>query len=370
MRTVLETIYKKAKTGKIVYTRISHDYDQIIVETGQVGTSNPIFHYTICKPKNVGKSNETSGSEQAELEAIAKHAKKIKSGYVLDPSGETDVRLPMKVKTIQDQWNNIVYPCISTPKLNGVNGTYRLKNGKLNLTSRGGDPRPEIPHLTPKIIHMMIQLETNEINVELYLHGQHLQDLSSAVTKTNELSSKLQAGIFDIADTTLDYILRRDIMIDIESMTDISDIYFLNGVTCYDKADIENHYNRCIDEGLEGTVVKNYTGLYKHNERSSDQFKYKKALDAEYIIIGYKLDKHNHAVFECYTDHLLGSKGTTFKVKMKGTNPERLKVTSEADKYIGKWMKIEYETLSKDNKPLKPVGIAFRECDTNGNPIE
>ncbi len=360
---ILPTMYKKSKTGKVVYCNIIAEEDVTIVETGQVGTDKPTFHQTFCKPKNIGKSNETSGSEQAIAEAIAKAIKKLKSGYVLNPSGETNVRLPMKVKTIQNQWKNVVYPCISTPKLNGVNGTYRLEDGKLNLYSRGGDIRPEIKHLTPRIISIMSSLKVDEINVELYKHGEHLQDLSSAVTKTNDLSSKLEAHIFDIV-TENDYETRHNTMLYWQARSYPDMINLLTGVICYNQQDIEDHYNECINEGFEGTVVKNYTGLYKHNERSSDQFKYKKALDAEYKVTGYNLDKHGHPVWICTTgEH-------EFKVKKKGTAEDRLYEASIADKYIGHWLKIEYETLSKDNKPLKPVGIAWRACDADGNPIE
>ncbi|MCD6434867.1 MAG: hypothetical protein J7L15_00540, partial [Clostridiales bacterium] len=81
-------------------------------------------------------------------------------------------------------------------------------------------------------------------------------------------------------------------------------------------------------------------------------------------VIGYNIDKHSHPVWICTTgEH-------EFKVKKKGTSADRLCEASIADKYIGQWLKIEYETLSKDNKPLKPVGIAWRSCDADGNPTE
>ena len=361
---ILPTMYKKSKTGAIVYCNIVAEEEVTIVETGQVGTNKPTFHQTFCKPKNVGKANETSGSEQAIAEANAKQAKKLKSGYVLDPSGKTNIKLPMKVKTIQDQWKNVIYPCISTPKYNGVNGTYRLEDGKLNLYSRGGDIRPEIPHLNRDILLAMDLLNSKELNVELYIHGEHLQDLSSAVTKTNKLSSKLQAYIFDIADSNEIYKQRLDKLTNASKILLSKNIKFVVGMICEKQDDIEFYYNECIDNELEGTVVKNYNGYYQHGTRSSDQFKYKKALDAEYKVIGYNIDKHKHPVWICEIgEH-------TFKVKKKGTAEDRLYEASIADKYIGHWLKIEYETLSKDNKPLKPVGIAWRACDTDGNPIE
>ncbi len=382
----LPTLYKITKTGAIQVCFISTDNETMIVEFGQLNGKMQVST-TLCKPKNEGKSNETSGSEQAILEAEAKHKKKIKSGYVLDPSGKSTVKLPMKVKVIQDQWKNVEYPCISTPKYNGVNGTYRLEDGKLNLYSRGGDIRPEIPHLNTDILDALELLDSKEINVELYKHGEHLQDLSSAVTKTNELSSLLQAYIFDISDSNEIYKQRLNKLVYASKTFSSKNVKFVTGMICNKQDDIEFFYNECIDNELEGTVVKNYKGLYKHNERSSDQFKYKKALDAEYITIGYNLDKHNHPVWTCLCNisikdfneqcnTLIGSKLTkfiklhTFSVKKKGTADQRLMEANFANKYLGRWLKVEYETLSKDSKPLKPVGITWRTCDADGNPIE
>ena len=385
----LNTIYKKSKTGAVVYCTISTKDEVITVETGQVGTESPTFHKTICEQKNEGKANETSGSAQAKKEALAKHTKKIKGGYVLEESGETDVRLPMKVKVIEDQWKNVIYPCISTPKLNGVNGTYRLEANGLNLYSRGGDSRPEIPHLTPRIINIMSNMKVKEINVEIYKHGEHLQDLSSAVTKSNELSKQLEAHIFDYWDPIKDpdYKLRREFMLEWESKNGMHQIYFLNGIVCNNQFDIEKHYEECMEKGFEGTVVKNYIGKYTHNERSSNQFKYKKALDAEYQTTGYNIDKHGHPVWECIcniTPEELDNqcrelsdreakkliKLHTFSVKKKGTAPERLADAAIADTLVGQWLKISYETLSKDLKPLKPIGESWRKCNKQGEPLE
>lgn len=359
----LEPLYKKTKTGAIQVCNISIEDDMFSVEFGQLDGKMQTQH-TTCKPKNVGRANETSGAEQALSEAKAKHAKKIKSGYVLDESGESNIKLPMKVKVIQSQWKNIEYPCVSTPKLNGVNGTYRLENDKLNLYSRGGDIRPEIPHLEGHIRQILSLLETNEINVELYKHGEHLQDISSAVTKTNELSTLLKAYVFDFVDDGVDYEKRREKMMIASHSINRHYVSLLTGKICHTREDIERDYEDCMDLGLEGTVVKNLKGLYKHNERSSDQFKYKKALDAEFKVVGYEIDKNNHPVFICETND------KTFKVKPKGTDEKRLQMAKDADSYIGEWLKIEYETLSKDEIPLKPVGLTFRQCDADGNPIE
>lgn len=47
----------------------------------------------------------------------------------------------------------------------------------------------------------------------MYVHGEHLQDIQSAVKKPNELSKRLMFCIFDIADSTEIYKVRRNLLL-------------------------------------------------------------------------------------------------------------------------------------------------------------
>lgn len=382
----LTPLYKKTKTGATQVCNISVENDKFTVEFGQLNGSLQ-RKTTTCYPTNVGRANERSAESQASFEADAKWKSKVKSGYSEDINCTSEVMLPMKVKVIQDQWKNVKYPCISTPKLNGVNGLYKREE-KLNLYSRGGELFHPIPHIEDDILKIMDETGYTEINVELYIDDTHLQDITSAVKKPKELSLQLEAAIFDIADNPARYLERRSKLIEIEEKGDYSTaVSFLIGVECNNREEVEEHYNQCMALGLEGTVVKNFDGMYQHNTRSSDQFKYKKALDAEYQVVGHNIDKNGHAVWTCVcnidfkeledkVNHSTDKEARrllklhTFSVKRKGTAEERLAEAAIADTKNLQWLKIEYETLSKDNKPLKPVGIVFRNCDAQGNPLE
>lgn len=367
----LPRLYKITKTGATQVCDISTNGDIITVTFGQLDGKMQSKN-TQAFPKNVGKSNETTGEQQAILEANAKYAAKIKEGYVenIDKTSVPSVKLPMKVKVYQDQIKNIKFPCISTPKYNGVNGLY-VKNDTLELYSRGGEIYPEIKHLTNQVISLLKSLDTTELNGELYIPGFHLQDITSAVRKTNKNSSKIKFMLFDLPAVNKPY-TERKVLLDktIELLNEwreqgTCDIFVVQQKLCNSFEDIEKHYTECMSQGLEGTVIKNLDGLYTYNVRSSDQFKYKKALDAEYEVVGFEIDKNGHAVYQCAT-----KLKQIFKVKRKGSNAERTLDTSLADQNIGKWLTIEYETLSKDGIPLKPVGLNFRKCDEQGNPVE
>ncbi len=359
----MTTLYKTNKNGSIQQWSIKVSGPTFTCVYGQVGGKLQA-QQTICKSVNIGKSNETTPEQQAQLESAALIAKKIKSGYSYDKSAPVTVQLPMKVKAYQDQLHNIKFPCFSACKLDGVNAIYRRINNILTIYSRGGEIYPPIPHLEPLVHKAMDLFQSNELNGELYIHGEHLQDIQSAVKKPKELSAKLSFCIFDIADSTDNFYERASQMSKLSNFRTSSHpaVWAVANYMCDSHEDIEAHYNTAIEEGYEGTVIKNYNGLYKHNVRSSDQFKYKKAQSAEFLIVSYELDKNGLPVF------VLESAGGEFKAKPIGTKEywsQQIPVT-----YIGQYATVEYETFSKSGIPLKPIFISTRKLDASGNPIE
>ena len=367
--TTLPRLYKSTKTQAIQICDISYVGDTYHVKFGQLDGKLQV-NSTKCYTTNAGRANERNPTQQAEFEALADHKKKIKSGYALTMETPSEVTLPAKVKVYQDNLKNVKYPCFSTPKLNGVNGLYKRNGSNLTLYSRGGEVYPEIPHLTEVIHQTMNFLKCNELNGELYIHGEHLQDIQSAVKKPNDLSPKLTFAIFDIPDSSEIYEIRRDKLDNLynklkaDNHPAIGLVAFLTGVECNSHEDIELHYNQCMLGNLEGTVIYNADHLYVYNQRSSNAFKYKKALDAEFLIIGYELDKQGNPTLICQ------SEGGPFKVRPTGTTEYRKQLLLDMPNNIGKYYKVEYETLSKSDIPLKPVGLSIRECDNNGNPLE
>ena len=192
----LETLYKPTKLGAIQVCNISAIGDTVTVEFGQLNGKMQ-SKSTVCTAKNLGRANQTSPEQQAIFEAKAKHFDKIKSGYSTDTSAPVTVQLPQRVKSYLDNIKNIKFPCYDSLKLNGINGLYRLENGTLNLYSRGGELYPEIPHHKEKILHILSKLETDELNGELYIHGMHLQDITSLVKKSQLGSERLEFHVFD-----------------------------------------------------------------------------------------------------------------------------------------------------------------------------
>ena len=358
-------LYKTTKTGAIQTYTVRVDEDIITVTQGQLEGKKQSYT-TTCMPKNVGRSNETTGHQQAALEANAKITKKLKAGYSTSIEQPSELLLPMKVKTYQSQLHNIPEHVYESPKLNGVNGEFRLVNKKLVLLSRGGNEYPMLEHLQVPITKLLTKLNTTSIAGELYIHGEFLQDITGAVKKFKQhITPRIEFHVFDLPVMGHTRSIRVEYMDKhIGNQYSNNSIFLIPSVFIHRDNIVANHKIQ-VDEGYEGTVLYHPDGEYQYNIRSSYVWKYKLAQDAEFKIVSHIRDKSGHPVFICEANNKAKSH---FAVKPKGTAAERLAI--QADAWHEQWMKVEFEMLSKDGKPQKPVGIGLRACNNKGEPLE
>ena len=353
---ILPTLYKPTKSGATQQLNISTYGSIIIVSFGQVDGKQQVKE-TLCNGKNLGRSNETTAQQQAKLEAQSKWDKKIKEGYSTTIEESSTVNLPMKVHTYQEHSHKIKFPCFVSPKLNGVNAEYRLLP-EPHVLSRGGEIYPYVASRDDEVFAEMEKQEMLSVNGEIYLHGQHLQDIQSAVKKPS--ADKLQPNFwaFDLPHDYDEYQYR------MQKIT-LSNIRSIMVIPANSHEEIYRYHKQFLENGYEGTIIRNSNGKYEYNTRSYDVLKLKDVMDAEFLIVDHNVDKNGHPVFICEIDN-----GSNFKVKPKGTDAERKAILANIDDYLGHWYKIEYEMLSRDLIPLKPVGIGLRQCDSSGNPTE
>jgi len=368
LSTVFARLYRTTKTGATQICDISVFDNTITTTWGQLDGALQTKTETITSGKHIGRSNETTPAQQAVLEAKSKWNRKVKSGYATTVTAIAPVQLPMKVKS----WTSgklppkVDFPLYATTKYNGVNGTFKRNtaNDTIALYSRGGDQYQMITHLEEPIRTIMNLIDSNELNCELYCHGEHLQDITAAVKKHNALTPKLSAVIFDIADSDLSYEYRNKQLVYVKQANVSEFIDVAIGYNCNSHDTLEAYFEYALNQGYEGIVIKHPDALYEHNVRSNRMWKYKPVLSSEYRVVDYSIDRNGHPVWHLTT-------GThTFKAKPKGTHEFQLAMAKTADTQIGKWATIEYETLSKDNIPLKPIFTAFRDCTETGEPLE
>lgn len=354
-----EKLYKQTKTKKIQLWFVSVEGNEITVTQGQVDGKLQEYK-TYCEGKNIGRSNETSPEQQAILEATSKWEKQVKKGYTTDPSGEISIKLPMKISVYQGSEHKVPFPCYVSPKLNGVNGEYWREGSELKLYSRGGEEYPLIKQQVSEILSIMDKFNLTSLNGEIYKHGEWLQDITGAVKKWRPLTDQLKFYIFDIPCLGgLSYYDRTSVLQEIYEFLENEDLSFVrvvNEIRVSNHDRIEKYHKKCVNEGYEGVVIRDPNSLYEYNKRSTDVWKYKVPKDGEYLIKSYKIDKNNQPVFICVTEE-----GKEFNVKPKGDKERREEIRQDVDNWVGNWLKIEYEELSKTGVPLKPVGIDLRD---------
>src|SRR5688572_2586409 len=74
-------LFKYTQMGQVQQWEIKIQDDFFWTEEGIQGGTITTSKPTYCKPKNVGRSNETTAHSQALAEAKAKWQKKVDSGY-------------------------------------------------------------------------------------------------------------------------------------------------------------------------------------------------------------------------------------------------------------------------------------------------
>ena len=117
--TLDETIYKIDTSGKVRFLRVYNQGAELIQESGVMGGA-VVPHKRTCSPKNVGRSNETTAEQQAIKEGQSIITNKLKGNYTKDPSGKSNVVLPMLAKSYDKEskkvdWDNAYVQIVGSP---------------------------------------------------------------------------------------------------------------------------------------------------------------------------------------------------------------------------------------------------------------
>jgi len=317
--------------------------------------------------KNIGKSNETTASQQAELEAKSRINKQVDKGYRENPDDlkELDI-LPMLASDYLKQGHRIEYPCFGSPKLDGVRCLAIRHEDRVELKSRGGKEY-SVPHIQEQLLTIM---QVGDIwDGELYIHGKYLEEVVSAVKKWNDNTPDIEYIIFDMVKNEA----YEDRLISMQALRrytlscmEVPHIDVIEFCELQDDAHMKQKHKEYVSRGYEGIMLRNFEGMYESGKRSADLQKYKEFFDEEFEIVAVGEDKNGNAVL-CVFDTTAGE---TFTV-CYGDFEQRKHQLEHWREYIGKWLTVKYQTRYKDSKlPQFPTGVMIRETDNQGNPLE
>jgi len=365
MTLYIQRLYAITKVGKTTFFDIYIDREAPAVKLvkGQLDgkTQEDIYQFKVGK--NIGKANETTPLQQAEMYARSRVNDLLDEGYKhtmpqrndrwnTDKEGRRLVMLAAKDKS------KIKFPAYVQRKYDGMRCPIKREGGAILLRSRNGKVLQNLRHLAAQIPKQL--KENQEMDGELYAHGYTLQQIISMVKTESPDNLKIQYRCYDILkeETTQDKRLRRAKYLCSKSGKDISfaPTYLVNSLE-----ELEDLFALFIEEGYEGAIIRQPKGQYWFGFRDNDMIKYKEWQDDEFTIIGGKEAEgrdEGTVVFLCQT-----KEGVTFDCRPKGTREQRREWLQDIEKIKGQKLTVRYQKFTADGKPFHPVGLIIRNYE-------
>lgn len=348
----MDTLYKKDSKGKLRLLDISTDGATIIQVSGLIN-GKAVTSVSQCEGKNIGRSNETTPEEQAELEAEAKYIKKLKEGYFKTQQEAIDsvVMLPMLAKVFEKEEKKVIYPCYAQPKLDGMRGLGSCDNG--TLMSRAGNRILTLGH----IVNAFPDVKGLTLDGELYAHGETFQENMRMIKKNRP--GKTENVKYHVYDVISDMPFADRINMVKDACIRNPMIEVVQTVHIPNKEKLMEYHAHNISEGYEGTIVRWGDEGYKLNGRSSNLLKLKDFEDLSLtlmdVVPSEKRPTHGKPIFfwEGATDNRLGA-------GLSISHAEAEDLLTNKHLHIGKTCELRFFEYSDTGVPRHPVMHGFR----------
>ena len=368
-------VYSMSKTGKLLVWSASLDtvpnsdgFLEITIVSGQDSGKKVSKVRHVKKGMNIGKANETTLLEQAELEFDRLYVKQYDKGYTDDPSAVSiskqvgTVKKPMLAEKYPDKQHKLPTndsDIVTQPKIDGVRCLItKLENGELAFTSRTGKPIPNVVVIEDAI---KAYLPIGDIvDGELYIEGYELQDIISVVapTKNKKLEELKKVKLY-----WYDYVPHMSESLPYKERFLENSLRFTDAAIVrleskpFSLATLEATFDEYIADGYEGLMLRDTTAAYRFGRRSSTLQKYKKMHTDEFQIVDIiESPQDDTPRIVCDLRN-----GNTVTVRLKGDKETNLEYLHNRKMYIGKWLTIKYQTWTKTGSLQFPVGEAIRE---------
>jgi len=273
--------------------------------------------------------------------------------------------------------HTITFPCFVQPKLDGLRCVmYRdPTTGQIRRQSRTGTYFDTMAHIAESLAPLFAKYPDVVLDGELYTTEIPFEELAGLI-KTKKLTPEdmeklcvIQYHIYDMIDETMPYHARYDSIKKMFAQVAASTaslphklppyICLVETIEAKTQAVFKAEFSRFIEEGYEGIMLRNKTGMYRCNYRSHDLQKYKEFQEDEFRIIGFiegdGRDKGT-VIWVCET-----KEEKTFRVRPRGTIERRKILFKTGEKYVGKMLTVIYQELTEEGKPRFPVGKDVRE---------
>lgn len=363
-------LYKRTSTGATQTWWMELDGARHRVLSGQLKGAITASAWTVCKGKNIGRSNETSPEQQAALEVEAAYTLKRKKGYydsIEEAQGSTKFKPMLADKYVDrkdklfDKFGKVLQydpqrehkPGLYVqPKLDGI----RCITTREGMFSREGNPIISAPHIMAALKPIFEQRPELIFDGELYNHDlkDDFNEIVSLVKKQKPTKEDLQKSkemvqywIYDglIEDRHERFYVRyvNDIVPLIDELGQSITWVYYNYAT--DVRGIDSFYDFFLKDGYEGMMIR--LDLPYEQKRSKNLLKRKEFMDAEFEILRIEEGVGNGAGLAKRAFVRLENGGEC-KVDVVGTR-ELLRATlAKKDSLVGKMATIEFQNYTPD----------------------
>lgn len=368
-------LYTRDSLGNVRVWYMEQQDDKYRTVSGLVDGERVVSEWTLAKPKNVGKKNETTGKTQAKAEVEAKYKKQKKTGY-FDDVKDIDKTMyvePMLAKLYKDYHDEIDLDegeWLLQTKYNGM----RCIATKEGLFTRKGEKYLSCPHIEEALKSFFKEHPDAVLDGELFNNKfrQQLNEISKLVRKTvNVTAADLQRSkelvhyyIYDGYGFGLDkehpYHERKQ-WIDSHVIGKYTHVAKVEDFHIRSKSDLERHYQSLVDEGHEGAILRHKKMKYEH-KRSRNLLKVKPEMDSEAKIL--KVIEGSGNWGGTAKTATLDWNGKVFDATFKGSQEQLREILNNKSRWVGKVVTFLYNDttgLGTPNFARIDVDNCFKE---------
>ena len=365
-------LYKLDSKGKLRVYFIEWEGDQYRMVTGLADGKQTRSKWTVAEPKNVGRSNETTGTEQAAVEAMARYTKKKAQGYFNseeeardNPDGnffqpmlaEPEEKVIVKYK---------VYPLIADPKLDGMRMTVLEKD----CISRKGKPIFTADHILDELEQFFIDNPKVRLDGELYNH-EYKEDFNTLMSIARQMKpteedlkiahEKLEFHVYDCYhyDVPEMTAMSRKLWLD-ENLPLLHTVKLINWVVVNNVAELDAVKEQNLIDGYEGTITRGPNSVYE-NKRSRWLLKHKDFITEEFKVNDILVGKGNRSGIAGTVEVIY--KGNIVGCGVRGSHEYAKKLLENRDDCIGKLATIRHFGETPDVSLRFPVCIDIDRPD-------
>ena len=275
-----------------------------------------------------------------------------------------------------EKWNPpyLVQSKLDGERCRGLTTPAPYHHNTLLLSSEENPFNHTVPHIKSAIEDLcQFVRQPMELDGELYKHGWSFEQIHSVCSSQrvtlHEDYEQMEYHIFDIIDESAPQYIRTKQLSDLKLTPPL---ILVPSYIAHNLEDILKIYDKLIDQGYEGIVIRHIDNLYVR-KKSIFMMKFKPKKSDIYLIVGWNEEHTSDGLntpkgrigsIICIKD------GETFSVSAGLDNDKKAELWKIKDSLAGMYCKVWYQAITADRKVPKFVfKIEIIESEPNINPL-